>query len=78
MFYQLILKLKHHEGQCGKGSFIFNIANDLNNGYLNKFHELRKAMSQHQIVCGKLMSQFSDKILIYKFLHGLRSLSLNG
>jgi hypothetical protein len=31
MFYQLILKLKLH-GQCGKGPFIFNIANDLNNG----------------------------------------------
>jgi hypothetical protein len=31
MFYQLILKLKLHEGQCEKGLFIFNIANDLNN-----------------------------------------------
>jgi len=30
--YQPISKFKLHEGQCGKGFFVFNIANDLDNG----------------------------------------------
>jgi len=32
MFYQPFSKCKLHEGQCGKGFFVFNIANDLDNG----------------------------------------------
>ncbi len=76
MFYQPFSKFKLPEGQCGKGFFVFNIANVLDNGQLNKLHELKR-MNQHQIVCGKLMSQFSDEILISRLFHGFRNLSFN-
>ncbi len=75
MFYQPFSNFKLPEGQCGKGFFIFNIANDLNNGQLSKLHELRR-MNQHQIVFGKLMSKFSDEIFISRLFHGFRNLNL--
>jgi hypothetical protein len=51
---QSIPKLGLHKGQCGKCSFIFYVANDLDNGHLNKFYELKETDNQ-QIVYGKLM-----------------------
>jgi len=74
---QLILKLEFYEGQFEKCSFIFYIANDLDNGHLNKFHELKKTNIQY-IVCGQLMPWFSDMIFISMLFHGLKSLIFHG
>jgi hypothetical protein len=70
MTCQSILKFGSHEGQSGYFSFIFNTINDLDNGQLNKLRGLKKT-KQQQIVNGKLMSQFSDYIIISWFFHNL-------
>ncbi len=54
MSNQSIPKLELHEGQCEKCFFIFYVANNLDNGHLNKFYELKDTNNQ-QIVYGKLM-----------------------
>jgi hypothetical protein len=77
MLSQLILKLEFYEGQCEKCSLIFYIANDLDNGHLNKFHELKKTNIQY-IVCDTLMPCFGDVIFISMFFHGLKSLIFHG
>jgi hypothetical protein len=78
MFYQPILKLGLHSQQCGKGSFIFNNTNDLDNYYLNKLHELTKMSIQHQIICDKLPPQFTNWILISRLFHDFKSLNFHG
>jgi len=50
MLYQPILKLGRHEGECEKGFFIFNNANNLNNGQLSKIHELKKTTNNKLFV----------------------------
>ncbi len=42
MPYQLIPQLGFYKRQSGQCSFIFHIANDLDNGQLYKFHELKE------------------------------------
>ncbi len=77
MPYQSISQLGLHKIQSGKCSFIFHTSNDLNIGKFNKFHELKDTNHQ-QIVCGKLMPQFHQWIIISKFYHGLRSIIFHG
>ncbi len=50
---------------------------NLGNDHLSKFDE-PKEMKNQQIVCGKLMPQFSDKVFISWFFHGLKSLIFHG
>ncbi len=76
MLYQAILKLGHHEGECDKGFFIFNNANNLKNCQLRKIHEL-KMMNQQQIICAKLMPWLNDWIFIFGIFHDLTSLNFH-